>query len=111
MIAIAFGTINVVGGFLVTDRMLEMFKRREARSRATRTTAAQATPRCGSTSLLLRTRTSSASTSSRSCCFILGLHQLNRPTTARRGNPIAAVGMADRRDCHAADPVGGQTTG
>src|SRR3954452_3515054 len=27
-IAIAFGTINVVGGFLVTDRMLEMFKAR-----------------------------------------------------------------------------------
>jgi NAD(P) transhydrogenase subunit alpha len=25
-IAIVFGTINVVGGFLVTDRMLEMFK-------------------------------------------------------------------------------------
>jgi H+-translocating NAD(P) transhydrogenase subunit alpha len=28
MIAIVFGTINVVGGFLVTDRMLEMFRRR-----------------------------------------------------------------------------------
>jgi NAD(P) transhydrogenase subunit alpha len=28
VIAIAFGTINVVGGFLVTDRMLSMFKRR-----------------------------------------------------------------------------------
>ncbi len=27
-IAVVFGTINVVGGFLVTDRMLEMFKRR-----------------------------------------------------------------------------------
>ena len=26
VIAIVFGTINVVGGFLVTDRMLEMFK-------------------------------------------------------------------------------------
>lgn len=26
VIAIAFGTINVIGGFLVTDRMLEMFK-------------------------------------------------------------------------------------
>ena len=26
VIAIAFGTINVVGGFLVTDRMLGMFK-------------------------------------------------------------------------------------
>ena len=28
-IAIAFGTINIVGGFLVTDRMLGMFKGRE----------------------------------------------------------------------------------
>jgi H+-translocating NAD(P) transhydrogenase subunit alpha len=28
VIAIAFGTINVIGGFLVTDRMLEMFKSR-----------------------------------------------------------------------------------
>ena len=27
-VAVAFGTINVVGGFLVTDRMLEMFKPR-----------------------------------------------------------------------------------
>jgi NAD(P) transhydrogenase subunit alpha len=26
--AVALGTANVVGGFLVTDRMLEMFKRR-----------------------------------------------------------------------------------
>ena len=30
VIAIAFGTINVVGGFLVTDRMLEMFKKKPA---------------------------------------------------------------------------------
>ena len=32
VIAVAFGTINVVGGFLVTDRMLGMFKgkKREA---------------------------------------------------------------------------------
>jgi len=29
VIAIAFGTINVVGGFLVTDRMLEMFKNKD----------------------------------------------------------------------------------
>jgi H+-translocating NAD(P) transhydrogenase subunit alpha len=26
VIAVVFGTINVIGGFLVTDRMLEMFK-------------------------------------------------------------------------------------
>ena len=25
-LAVAYGTLNVVGGFLVTDRMLEMFK-------------------------------------------------------------------------------------
>ena len=31
MIAIAFGTINVVGGFLVTDRMLGMFKGKKPR--------------------------------------------------------------------------------
>jgi NAD(P) transhydrogenase subunit alpha len=28
VIAITFGTINIVGGFLVTDRMLAMFKQR-----------------------------------------------------------------------------------
>ena len=28
VIAIAFGAINVVGGFLVTDRMLAMFKKK-----------------------------------------------------------------------------------
>ncbi len=27
-VAVVFATINVVGGFLVTDRMLEMFKRK-----------------------------------------------------------------------------------
>ncbi len=26
VLAVTFGTVNVVGGFLVTDRMLEMFK-------------------------------------------------------------------------------------
>jgi H+-translocating NAD(P) transhydrogenase subunit alpha len=31
VIAVAFGTINVVGGFLVTDRMLEMFKSKPKR--------------------------------------------------------------------------------
>ncbi len=28
VIAVAFGTINVIGGFLVTDRMLGMFKKK-----------------------------------------------------------------------------------
>lgn len=28
-IAVIFGTLNVVGGFVVTDRMLEMFKKKK----------------------------------------------------------------------------------
>ena len=31
MFAVIFATVNVVGGFLVTDRMLEMFKRKPAK--------------------------------------------------------------------------------
>jgi NAD(P) transhydrogenase subunit alpha len=33
LIAVTFGTINVVGGFLVTDRMLQMFRRRPGEER------------------------------------------------------------------------------
>jgi NAD(P) transhydrogenase subunit alpha len=32
IVAIALATVNVVGGFLVTDRMLQMFKKKEAKS-------------------------------------------------------------------------------
>ena len=28
--AVAFATINVIGGYMVTDRMLEMFKKKES---------------------------------------------------------------------------------
>ena len=34
-IAIAFGTINIVGGFLVTDRMLGMFRGRDRKPKKT----------------------------------------------------------------------------
>jgi NAD(P) transhydrogenase subunit alpha len=34
VIAIMFGTINIVGGFLVTDRMLGMFKRKPTAPKA-----------------------------------------------------------------------------
>lgn len=33
MLAVIFATINVVGGFMVTDRMLELFKRRETKAK------------------------------------------------------------------------------
>jgi len=31
VVAVVFGTVNVVGGFVVTDRMLEMFKPKDRR--------------------------------------------------------------------------------
>lgn len=31
VLALIFGTLNVVGGFAVTDRMLEMFKKKKSR--------------------------------------------------------------------------------
>ena len=33
-LAVAFATLNVVGGYVVTDRMLQMFKRKPAAPRA-----------------------------------------------------------------------------
>jgi NAD(P) transhydrogenase subunit alpha len=33
LVAVALGTMNVVGGFVVTDRMLEMFKKRKPEAR------------------------------------------------------------------------------
>jgi NAD(P) transhydrogenase subunit alpha len=33
-VAVAFATLNVVGGYVVTDRMLQMFKRRPTAPRA-----------------------------------------------------------------------------
>ncbi|HKH41187.1 MAG TPA: NAD(P) transhydrogenase subunit alpha [Solirubrobacterales bacterium] len=42
-IAIAFGTINIVGGFLVTDRMLGMFRGRD-RDRKPKEAEAESVP-------------------------------------------------------------------
>jgi NAD(P) transhydrogenase subunit alpha len=43
-VAVAFGTINIVGGFLVTDRMLEMFKGRGAREKGRRSASGSSGP-------------------------------------------------------------------
>jgi NAD(P) transhydrogenase subunit alpha len=32
LVAIVLATVNVVGGFLVTDRMLQMFKKKEVKA-------------------------------------------------------------------------------
>ncbi len=33
-LAVVLGTLNVVGGFVVTDRMLEMFRKKKSRDKA-----------------------------------------------------------------------------
>ena len=35
VVAVAFATMNVVGGYVVTDRMLQMFRRKQAAAPAT----------------------------------------------------------------------------
>jgi NAD(P) transhydrogenase subunit alpha len=39
LVAVTLATTNVVGGFVVTDRMLEMFKGRQAAKKTTPTPA------------------------------------------------------------------------
>jgi NAD(P) transhydrogenase subunit alpha len=41
-VAVAFATMNVVGGYVVTDRMLQMFKRKPAAAKAEGGTAPDA---------------------------------------------------------------------
>ena len=93
VIAIAFGTINIVGGFLVTDRMLGMFKRkpdlpggRPRRDRGRRQVIA--------TIFLQQANFINACYIVAFSLFIYGLSGLTGPRTAVRGNKIAAVGMA-----------------
>ena len=93
-VAVVFGTVNVVGGFLVTDRMLEMFKKREPRSRRDE-------PRTTRRSRSRRT-SSTCSTWSRRSCFILGIKRPLAPDAPRaRGNLIARGRHGDRGRRHA----------
>ena len=67
------GTANVVGGFVVTDRMLEMFKQREPRE-------PDAVSETTTNLLYLVTIVS----------FILALRFLSSPKRARQGNLLGA---------------------
>ena len=108
VIAIAFGTINVVGGFLVTDRMLEMFKGKgpagQADEERRRVTVL-------ATSFLQDQNFIDACYIVAFSLFIYGLMQLRGPRTAVRGNAIAAVGHGDRRRRDAAARRGWATGG
>ena len=70
---IVLATINMVGGFVVTDRMLEMFKGRQPQGEQKQTWVDLA--------YLVA-----------AVCFILALKGLSSPKTARSGNLIGAFG-------------------
>ena len=82
VVAIAFGMINVVGGFLVTDRMLGMFSRRPG-------STTRSGPRTAAVTIVVVPLLYIVAFA----LFILGLSGPHRPRTAVRGNKIAAVGM------------------
>ena len=78
--------MNVVGGYVVTDRMLEMFRPRRApktRPQTTRATSVSDFDTITHSLYLLA-----------AASFVLGLHLMNSPATARRGNQLSAAGMA-----------------
>ena len=98
LLAVVLATVNMVGGFVVTDRMLEMFK---GRKRAESGPSVSETVG-GSSRYLVA-----------AVCFILALKGLSSPKTARNGNLIGAFGatlavvttlVAQRPRPPAADP-------
>ena len=76
-LAVALAAVNVFGGFLVTRRMLEMFKKK----------APKAGPLMSMNLVTLLYLIASV-------CFIQALKGLSHPTTSRRGNLFGMVGMA-----------------
>ena len=73
--AVTTAMINVVGGFMITDRMLKMFRKKEASAD-------------GLAKLSLQIAYLASSV-----LFILGLKVLSSPATARRGMFLAEIGM------------------
>ncbi len=122
-VAVMTSTINVVGGFLITDRMLRMFRRRDPSAAEAGTDVAGAekatptaqtvskrflVPAAGAASLVAIWAVRSAWTGGAgrgtatfttlmylgaAAAFVLGLGWLTDPRTARRGVLVAEVGM------------------
>ena len=105
LLAVVLATVNLVGGFVVTDRMLEMFSAqadthppqpappRLAEPREKDTPARGAPPaRRGRPMSLLSPEWTALLYLVAAVCFILALKGLSSPRTARRGNAIGAAG-------------------
>lgn len=84
-LAAVLGTMNVVGGYVVTDRMLEMFKssKNEKKGVEVMTSATVGAIDIVAWFVYLFS----------AVLFVVGLHFMNSPKTARKGNQISAFGM------------------
>ena len=99
-IAVICATSNIVGGFLITDRMLKMFQSGKKDAIATRGTS-EGSPADAVNASRKRRRPLRMTASTliqvsyliASVLFILGLRSLTRPDRARRGMQMAAFGM------------------
>ena len=81
VLAVALAAVNVFGGFLVTRRMLEMFKKKDKQGGAERSRRNEPQPRHPAYLVA-------------SICFIQALKGLSHPTTSIRGNIFGMIGMA-----------------
>ena len=97
-VAAAFAAANVVGGYVVTGRMLKMFRRRpeatagqggRQRQRSSRRQHGRGTVGMSTFDWVIQLVYVLAAS-----CFVLGLHLMNNPATARRGNQVSTCGMA-----------------
>ena len=89
-VAVAFATMNVVGGYVVTDRMLQMFRRKPtaAQGRGGRRREPEGlTVELVEALVRLVWLIGAAG-------FVVGLMRMNSPATARNGNLLSAGGMA-----------------
>ena len=81
LVAVVLASVNMVGGFVVTDRMLQMFTRKQAAADAEDEARVSGTPVWVQLAYLVA-----------AVCFILALKGLSSPRTRARGNLIGAVG-------------------
>ena len=109
-IAIVFGAMNVVGGYVVTDRMLQMFKRKKIGRDGPAAASGRPDAGSGGRGCAARPRQAIDIVTTLAwlvgaACFVLGLHQMNSPATARNGNLLSAGRHDHRRRGHARRPA------
>ncbi|HZU35649.1 MAG TPA: NAD(P)(+) transhydrogenase (Re/Si-specific) subunit beta, partial [Gemmataceae bacterium] len=92
-LAVIAASTNVIGGFLITDRMLKMFKSRRAEG-PTSATAHVIEPTILGTGFMIVNSLVTAIYLATCACFVLSLRWLSSPVTARRGVRVGEIGMA-----------------